>query len=157
MTQLSVHQGRGQFGNNPYGNMTALKYTLQVDTKGLIVGTNHNEIVKADDIIHLGEIPQGFVLFEIRAVVESAFNAGEFEVGFSYTDGKDDERYPQKDTGIFSLPTLTTKDEHTNGDLLPKAFPKDAYLDLKVTTPPTKGEKAGVLTIYLIGTLNGHA
>lgn len=157
MTQLSVVQGRGQFGNNPYGNVTALIYHLQSDTKGLIVGSNHKEIPKANDIIHLGEIPEGFIPLGYRVLVEKDFNAGAFDVGFSYTDGKDDERLPQKDTGLFTLPVLTTKDGAKDGNLAPKIFPKSAYLDLKVTTPTAKGEKAGLLTIVLIGTLQGHS
>lgn len=157
MAELTVHQKKGQFGNNPYGNVTALVYHLQSDQNGLIVNSNHKEIPQSDDIIHLGEIPEGFVPFEFRAIVEKDFNAGAFDVGFSYIDGKDDERYPQKDTGLFTLPTLTTKDENTDGKLTPKAFVKSAYLDLKVTTPTAKGEKAGLLTIVLIGTLKGHS
>lgn len=156
MTELTVHQGRGQFGNNPYGNVTALIYQLQVSNNGLILGSNHKEIPKANDIIHLGEIPEGFIPLQFHAIVEKDFNAGVFDVGFSYIDGKDDERYPQKDTGLFTLPTLTTKDAVKDGNLPPKAFPKSAYLDLKVTTPTAKGDKAGLLTIVLVGTLQGY-
>lgn len=157
MAEISVNQKKGNFGNNPYGNTTALIFTLMADTKGFIVGSSHNAIPKANDIIHLGELPAGFIPFEYHAIVDKEFNAGAFDVGFSYVDGADSTEYPKKETGLFTLPTLTTKDDKAQGYVLPKAFPKTASLDLKVTTPTAAGDKAGSLTIIVVGTLLGHA
>lgn len=157
MTQITINQKKGQFGNNPYGNMTALIFSVQVDSNGFIVNSNHRELPKNDDIIHVGELPEGFVPFGYRTLVEKEFKAGAFDLGFSYTDGVDDDRYPQKSTGLLTLPTLTTKDATTAGEMTPKALPKSAYLDLKVTTPTAKSDKAGHLTIIVFGTLVGHS
>lgn len=157
MATLTINQKKGQFGNNPYGNMTALIFDVQADNSGFIVNTNHKEVPKAGDIIHVGELPEGFIPFGYRTLVEKEFTAGAFDVGFSYVDGVDDENHPQKDTGLFTLPTLTTKGGATAGELKVKALPKSAYLDLKVTTPTAKGNKAGHLTIIVFGMLLGHA
>ena len=157
MAILTINQKQGQFGNNPYGNMTALIFHVQADNNGFIVGGNHKALPKENDIIHVGVLPEGFIPFGYRTLVDKEFNAGAFDVGFSYTDGVDSSDYPQKDTGLFTLPTLTTKDDTSAGELSPKALPKSAYLDLKVTTPTAKGNKSGHLTIVIFGTLLGHA
>lgn len=156
MATLTINQKQGQFGNNPYGNMTALIFHVQADNNGLIVGSNHKTLPKENDIIHVGVLPEGFMPFGYRTLVEKEFNAGAFDVGFSYTDGVDSTDYPQKTTGLFTLPTLTAKDGTSAGELSPKALPKSAYLDLKVTTPTAKGDKSGHLMIVIFGTLLGH-
>lgn len=157
MAQITINQKKGQFGNNPYGNVTALIYTLQADNKGLIVNSGYDKTLQANDIVRVGCIPEGFIPFGYRCFVDSEFNAGAFDVGFGYSDGVDDKDYPAKETGYMTLPTLTTKNSESSGNLLAKQFSKDAYLAFKTTTPPTKGDKAGVLTVVLIGTLVGHS
>lgn len=157
MAQITINQQQGQFGNNPYGNMTAFIFHVQADNNGFILGSNHKELPKTGDIIHVGVLPEGFIPFGYRTLVEKEFTAGAFDVGFSYTDGVDDDSYPQKDTGLFTMPTLTQKDGSTDGNLKPKALPKSAYLDLKVTTPTAKGNQSGHLTMVIFGTLLGHA
>lgn len=157
MAQITINQKRGQFGNNPYGNVTALIYTLQVDNKGLVVNSGYDKTLQTNDIVRVGCIPEGFIPFGYRCFVDAKFNAGAFDVGFAYHDGIDDEDYPAIDTGYMTLPTLTTKNAQSSGNLPAKQFSKEAYLAFNTTEPPAKGDDAGVLTVVLIGTLVGHS
>lgn len=157
MAQITINQKKGQFGNNPYGNVTALIYTLQVDNKGLVVNSGYDKPLQVDDSVRVGCIPEGFIPFGYRCFVDVKFTEGAFDVGFAYSDGVDDSDYPATETGYMTLPTLTTKNSESSGSLPAKQFSKEAYLAFKTTTPPTKGDDAGVLTVILIGTLVGHS
>lgn len=158
MAQISVQQQKGQFGNNPYGNMTALIFTLQVDNKGWVVGSNHNQALEAGDVIHIGTLPMGFMPMGYRMYVDKPFNGGGVDFTLSYADGVDDDSYPLSERSAFhSTQQLSVNGDEGSGALTCRILPKDVHLNAVATNPIPKGEKAGHLTVVVFGVLTGHS
>lgn len=49
-----------QLGNTPWGNLTALRYTLKTNAAGAVINADSAAAIAVNDVVNLGHLPAGF-------------------------------------------------------------------------------------------------
>ena len=103
MAKIHVkNNGGNRFGGVPYGNMAVEHYRIVAKGNGAILGADAYEPPKANDVLVLGVLEQGFRLDDAQIIVKTAMSSGiTADVGFVYADGADDAKVPQ-DAAYFA-------------------------------------------------------
>jgi hypothetical protein len=144
-----------QFGNTPYGNLSALPYNLTVNASGVAVNTDQATAVQIADVIRLGILPAGMTLMDALIIISTALSASTTcSIGFLYKDGVDVTAVPQ-DTAFFctGLATSSTGVSRKTGVKAPVVLPKDAYLVL--TNAGAAYAQAGQIDVIVQGIHTG--
>ncbi|ADY99433.1 hypothetical protein NMBM01240355_0906 [Neisseria meningitidis M01-240355] len=96
------NNGGNRFGGVPYGNMAVEHYRIVAKEDGTILGADAYGPPKADDVLVLGVLEQGFRLDDAQIIVKTGMASGvTADVGFVYADGADDANVPQ-DAAYFA-------------------------------------------------------
>ena len=141
-------------GTTPWGNTSNLVFELETTTKGFLVGTSYNKALAANDVVVLGELPEGYRLDDASLIVEKALKtATTGKVGFAYQDGVDHTTIKQDDAYFGSALNLAAvgKLRATNTKLV--RLPKPAYLI--VTLSGAAQDAAGKVSVIVTGELMG--
>ncbi|HFC8112308.1 TPA: hypothetical protein ACLA8V_000132 [Neisseria meningitidis] len=103
MVKIHVrNNGGNRFGGVPYGNMAVEHYRIVAKEDGTILGADAYGPPKADDVLVLGVLEQGFRLDDAQIIVKTGMSSGiTADVGFVYADGADDANVPQ-DAAYFA-------------------------------------------------------
>lgn len=103
MAKIHVrNNGGNRFGGVPYGNMAVEHYRIVAKEDGTILGADAYGPPKADDVLVLGVLEQGFRLDDAQIIVKTGMSSGiTADVGFVYADGADDANVPQ-DAAYFA-------------------------------------------------------
>lgn len=103
MAKIHVkNNGGNRFGGVPYGNMAVEHYRIVAKEDGTILGADAYGPPKADDVLVLGVLEQGFRLDDAQIIVKTGMASGiTADVGFVYADGADDANVPQ-DAAYFA-------------------------------------------------------
>lgn len=103
MAKIHVrNNGGNRFGGVPYGNMAVEHYRIVAKEDGTILGADAYGPPKADDVLVLGVLEQGFRLDDAQIIVKTGMTSGiTADVGFVYADGADDANVPQ-DAAYFA-------------------------------------------------------
>lgn len=151
MAKLFLKAGNTHNGA-PYGNVSVLRFDLQTNAKGILLSSKAVNPPKANDVIVLGELPEGFTLQSALTVVKTALTGVSGKLGFAYADGVDDPIIPQDDAyfGEVNLATVgRVPDKATKLIVLPKK----AHLILTVSagTAANAADVAVLVTGELVG------
>ncbi|HGO8797456.1 TPA: hypothetical protein ACLBDC_000012 [Neisseria meningitidis] len=103
MAKIHVkNNGGNRFGGVPYGNLAVEHYRIVAKEDGTILGADAYGPPKADDVLVLGVLEQGFRLDDAQIIVKTGMASGiTADVGFVYADGADDANVPQ-DAAYFA-------------------------------------------------------
>lgn len=103
MAKIHVrNNGGNRFGGVPYGNMAVEHYRIVAKEDGTILGADAYGPPKANDVLVLGVLEQGFRLDDAQIIVKTGMSSGiTADVGFVYADGADDANVPQ-DAAYFA-------------------------------------------------------
>lgn len=99
----------GKFGDNAFGNQMVTRLRMETDSAGIMKEVTDKSAVAVAiaDVIVLDELPKGYALHDMIAVISTAAGqAATVNVGFRYSDGVDDASFPQSDTAFFSALAL---------------------------------------------------
>ena len=144
-----------QFGNVPFGNLSALPFNLTTNASGVAVNTDQATAVQIGDVIRLGLMPAGMTLMDALVTISDALDASTTaSIGFLYKDGVDVTAYPQ-DAAFFAsgLATSSTGVSRKTGVKAPLVLPKDAYLTL--TVAGAAYASVGIIDIVVLGIHTG--
>ena len=150
----NTYQDNQVGGTTPWGNTSNLVFELETTTKGFLVGTSYNKALAANDVVVLGELPEGYRLDDASLIVEKALKtATTGKVGFAYQDGVDHTTIKQDDAYFGSALNLAAvgKLRATNTKLV--RLPKPAYLI--VTLSGAAQDAAGKVSVIVTGELMG--
>lgn len=144
-----------RLGSTPWGNRTALRYTLATNASGAVINGDSTAAVASGDVVRIGLIPAGFRIHDSQVVIATGMTAsvtGSF--GFQYADGVDDATVPQSATAFGSALAMTTAARLRNATT-GKSFvlPKDAWLIL--TTGGANNAKVSDIEVTLEATAEG--
>lgn len=103
MAKIHVrNNGGNRFGGVPYGNLAVEHYRIVAKENGTILGADAYGPPKANDVLVLGVLEQGFRLDDAQIIVKTGMSSGiTADVGFVYADGADDVNVPQ-DAAYFA-------------------------------------------------------
>lgn len=91
----STNHGR-QFGNNPYGNMTVLMFSLATLANGAAAAADVEDPIADGDVIDLGPLPEGMRLDDAQILVATGMSEGiTGSLGFKYEDGEPSTLVPE--------------------------------------------------------------
>ena len=141
-------------GTTPWGNTSSLVFELETTTKGFLVGSSYDKALAANDVVLLGELPEGYRLDDASLIVQKALKtATTGKVGFVYQDGVDHTTIKQDDAYFGSALNLAAvgKLRATNTKLV--RLPKPAYLI--VTLSGAAQDAAGKVSVIVTGELMG--
>lgn len=144
-----------QFGNVPYGNLTALTYQVVTNASGAVLESDSTAAIASGDVIDLGPLPAGMRMDDVLITISTPMSASVTgKLGFIYADGVDDAKVPQNDayfgTGYaLSAAALLRKTATT----APVVLAKEARLVL--TTGGAANAKASQIDIRIAGELTG--
>jgi hypothetical protein len=146
-----------QFGNVPFGNVSALPFNLTVNASGVATNTDQTTAVQIADIIRLGILPAGMTLQDVQNTISVAMSGSTTaSLGFLYKDGVDVASPYAQDAAYFyaGLSTASTGVSRKTGVKAPMVLPKDAYLVL--TNAGAAYAQAGVIDIVVQGIHTGN-
>lgn len=133
------------FGTAAYGNVSVLRFDFKTDASGKINDTE----LKTDDVVYLGELPEGFRLDDAQAFVTSADAEGKVAVGYAYKDGSGgDAGY------FFAEQDLASPVRARAAQAKWVTLAKDAYLTL--TVKADIGAKEAALGVLVSGEMLGN-
>lgn len=144
-----------QFGNNPWGNVTSLKYSLATNASGGALNADSATALAIGDVVDLGPLPEGLRLEDATILVSDALTASvTCSLGFKYEDGVDSSEAPQ-DAAYFgsSLSLAATARVRATGSGKLITLPKPARLILTVSG--AANDSAGALSVIVQGELTG--
>lgn len=120
-------------GAAPFGNLTALAFTLATNATGAVVDSNSTAAVALGDVIELGLLPGGMRLDDAQVIITTAMSASVTgSLGFKYADGVDSLEAPQDAAYFISAGALSSAARlRANGTKL-ITLPKDAILTLTI-------------------------
>ena len=156
MATISRNKFQPQFGGVPYGNLSALTYTMVTNAAGAFIESDSAVAIGLGDKVRLGVLPAGFTMYDADVYVSDAFTAlVTAKIGFEYVDGVDSVEVPQDDDYFGAAHTLHTAGRYgsTNLTVAPVTLPKDAYLIM--TTAGAANAAAGRVDVVVSGVLNG--
>lgn len=141
-------------GAAPFGNLTALAFTLATTTAGAVVDSNSTAAVASGDVIELGLLPGGMRLDDAQVIITTGMTASVTgSLGFKYADGVDSTEVPQDAAYFISAGALSSAARlRANGTKL-VTLPKDAILTL--TTGGAANAKASDIKVVVSGELTG--
>lgn len=141
-------------GAAPFGNLTALAFTLATTTAGAVVDSNSTAAVASGDVIELGLLPCGMRLDDAQVIITTGMTASVTgSLGFKYADGVDSTEVPQDAAYFISAGALSSAARlRANGTKL-VTLPKDAILTL--TTGGAANAKASDIQVVVSGELTG--
>ena len=143
-----------QFGNNPYGNLSVLHFTLATLASGAAADSDSTAAIAAGDVIDLGPLPEGLRLDDAQIVVTTGMTATiTGSLGFKYEDGTDSTEAPQDAAYFGSGIDLAAagRKRATGTKLLTLAKPARLIL----TTAVAANAKASDLKVLVTGELTG--
>lgn len=138
-----------QLGNTPWGNLTALRYTIKTAANGSVINSDSAAAPAVNDVVNLGHLPSGFRFVDSQVNVVTGMTATlTGDLGFAYKDGVDDTAIPQDadyfGAGLNLATAARLRNATTNA---PVTLPKDAYLIL--TTAAANNAKASRIDVVL--------
>lgn len=141
-------------GAAPFGNLTALAFTLATTAAGAVVDSNSTAAVASGDVIELGLLPGGMRLDDAQVIITTGMTASVTgSLGFKYVDGVDSTEVPQDAAYFISAGALSSAARlRANGTKL-VTLPKDAILTL--TTGGAANAKASDIKVVVSGELTG--
>ena len=153
--KLNQSEHARQFGNNPWGNVTSLLFTLRTDATGAAINSDSTDPVDIADVVDLGPLPEGLRLEDASIFVTTAMTGSVTgSLGFKYEDGEDSTEVPQ-DAAYFGsgLSLAATARVRATGAGKLVTLPKPARLIL--TTAGAKNVKASEVKVLVQGELTG--
>lgn len=144
-----------QLGNTPWGNLSALRYSLATTAAGAVINGSSGAPVAENDVIQLGHLPAGFRFVDSEVIVKVGMTATiTGDLGFAYKDGLNDTAVPQ-DADYFGVAlnlaaAARLRNATTNATLV---LPKDAFLTLTVKT--ANNAKASDIEVVIFGIAEG--
>lgn len=144
-----------QFGGfTPYGNVTALMFSLATAANGAAVAADSSAALAAGDVVDLGPLPEGMRLDDASLFITTGMTATiTGSLGFKYEDGVDSTAVPQ-DAAYFgtAIDLATAGRKRATGSKL-VTLPKPARLIL--TTAVAANAKASDIKVLVTGELTG--
>ncbi|NWK74110.1 hypothetical protein HYG93_07380 [Acinetobacter sp. SwsAc6] len=141
-------------GAAPFGNLTALAFTLATTAAGAVVDSNSTAAVASGDVIELGLLPGGMRLDDAQVIITTGMTESVTgSLGFKYADGVNSTEVPQDAAYFISAGALSSAVRlRANGTKL-VTLPKDAILTL--TTGGAANAKASDIKVVVSGELTG--
>lgn len=144
-----------RLGNTPWGNLTALRYTLKTAANGSVINSDSSAAPAVNDVVNLGHLPAGFRFVDSNVLVATGMTATlTGDLGFAYKDGVDVAATPQSATyfgaGLNLATAARLRNATTNSGIV---LPKDAHLTLTVKTVPNA--KASEIEVVIFGIAEG--
>lgn len=141
-------------GAVPFGNLTALAFTLATTAAGAVIDSNSTTAVALGDVIELGLLPGGMRLDDAQVIITTAMSATVTgSLGFKYADGVDSAEAPQDAAYFINAGALSSATRlRANGTKL-ITLPKDAILTL--TVGGAANAKASDIKVVVSGELTG--
>ncbi|HFC8492474.1 TPA: hypothetical protein ACQ65G_001683 [Neisseria meningitidis] len=151
MAKIHVrNNGGNRFGGVPYGNMAVEHYRIVAKEDGTILGADAYGPPKADDVLVLGVLEQGFRLDDAQIIVKTGMASGiTADVGFVYADGADDANVPQDAAYFASDADFASAARIRCQSAKLVTLPKQALLT--VTLKGAAGAKAADIDILIYG------
>ncbi len=141
-------------GAVPYGNVTALVFSLATNATGAVLDSDSDTAVKSGDVIELGVLPVGFRLDDAQVLIGTAMTAAVTgSLGFKYADGTDSTEVPQDAAHFISAGALATAARLRATGTKLVTLPKTAILTL--TIGGADNAKASDIKIVVSGELTG--
>lgn len=143
-----------QFGNGPYGNVTALTFALATAANGSAINSDQAAALAIGDVVDLGPLPEGMRLDDASLFVTVGMTATiTGSLGFKYEDGVDVASVPQ-DAAYFGagINLATAGRVRATGSKL-VTLPKPARLIL--TTAVAANAKVSTIGVVVTGELLG--
>ena len=141
-------------GAVPYGNVTALVFSLATNEAGAVLDSDSDTAVKSGDVIELGVLPVGFRLDDAQALIGTAMTtAVTGSLGFKYADGTDSTEVPQDAAYFINGGALATAARLRATGTKLVTLPKSAILTL--TIGGADNAKASDIKIVVSGELTG--
>lgn len=156
-TITKVQSASNRLGATPWGNLSALHYTLATNAAGAALGGDILTPAIQGTKIRLGLLPAGFKLIDSLVVVSVGMTASvTAKIGFEYADGVDVPAVPQDDDYFGAAVNLAATARLRNATANPViTLPKDAYLIL--TVGGADNAKASALDVVVLGVPEGVA
>lgn len=141
-------------GASPFGNLSALAFSLATTAAGAVIDSNSTTAVASGDVIELGLLPSGMRLDDAQVIITTAMSATVTgSLGFKYADGVDSTEVPQDAAYFINVGALSSAARlRANGTKL-ITLPKDAILTL--TTGGAANAKASDIKVVVSGELTG--
>ncbi|HEZ0466426.1 TPA: hypothetical protein WGP28_000197 [Neisseria meningitidis] len=151
MAKIHVkNNGGNRFGGVPYGNMAVEHYRIVAKEDGTILGADAYGPPKANDVLVLGVLEQGFRLDDAQIIVKTGMSSGiTADVGFVYADGADDANVPQDEAYFASDADFASAARIRCQSAKLVTLPKQALLT--VTLKGAAGAKAADIDILIYG------
>lgn len=141
-------------GAAPFGNLTALSFTLATTAAGAVVDSNSTVAVASGDVIELGLLPGGMRLDDAQVIITTGMTASVTgSLGFKYVDGVDSTEVPQDAAYFISAGALSSAARLRASGTKLVTLPKDAILTL--TTGGAANAKASDIKVVVSGELTG--
>ncbi|WP_280192149.1 hypothetical protein [Delftia sp. PS-11] len=156
-TLTKTQSASNNLGATPWGNLSALHYTLTTNAAGAALGCDVLTPAVQGTKIRLGVLPAGFKLLDSQVIVATAMTAAVVgKLGFEYTDGQDDAKVPQAADYFGTALNLAAAARLRNASAARAVvLPKDAYLVL--TLSGADNAKASALDVVVLGVPEGVA
>ena len=139
-------------GATPWGNLTALRYLVETNATGAVIGSNSTAAVGIGDVVRLGLLPAGFRFVDSEVIVATGMTATiTAKLGFAYADGVNDTDVPQDDDYFGAALNVATAARLRNATPNPSIpLPKEAWLTL-ITAEAANAKASKVeVVIYAI-------
>ena len=150
----NTYQSNQFGGTTPWGNTSNLVFELETNAKGFLIGSSYDKALAANDVVVLGELPEGFRLDDAILIVEKALKtATTGKVGFAYQDGVDHATIKQDDAYFGTALNLAAvgKLRATNTKLVRLPKPANLIVTLSGAAQDTTGKVSVIVTGELIG------
>lgn len=96
MANIFLKRDGMQHGGSPYGNQSTFAFNIKTNASGVVLNGSSTTAPKANDVIVLGVLPNGFRLEDAQIFVTTPMTAGiTGDLGFVYEDGVNSNEVPQ--------------------------------------------------------------
>ena len=156
MAKIQIKKWGGrQFGDTPYGNLSALPFAVAFTATGAVVDGSVTTPVAVADKVILGTLPAGFCGIDAIVHVTDGLTATvKGTLGIEYVDGVDSAKVPQTaDFYSAALALDAAGKVRATGGAKPAPLPKTAYLVLTISG--AANAKAAKLDVRMVGELVG--
>lgn len=147
---------RVRLGSTPWGNLTALRYVLETNASGAVIGGDSAAAVASGDVVRVGLLPAGFRLIDSEIIVSVGLTASVTgTIGFAYADGVDSTEVPQDNDYFGASLNVNTAARLRNATTNPSIkLPKEAWLTL--TTGGANNAKVSRIELIVFGIVEGN-
>jgi len=144
-------------GSTPYGNLTALRYVLETNASGAVIGSDSTAAVALGDIVRIGPLPAGLRFVDSEVIVSTGMSASVTgSLGFAYTDGVDSAAVPQSANHFGAALNLASAARLRNATSnATVTLPKQAWLTL--TTAGANNAKSSRIEVVIFAIVEGNA